>query len=108
MPVVAFPLAAGLTEQDVVAAVLGLTQDRVDEIRTEIQRTIHGVTAITARFHGLGRMTQPEADNEFANMDAQLTRLLALRHTLQARVDAHLSQQRIAADVAAHTQQQVA
>lgn len=108
MPVVAFPVASGLTEQDVVSAVLALTQDRVDETRREIRSTLNGLEAINTRFNRLAGMTQPEADAEFGNLDAQITRLMQLRHTLQARVEAHLSQQRIAASVAAQPQTKVA
>jgi hypothetical protein len=48
-------------------------------------------------------MTQDQADATFATLDAHLTRLHVLRQTLQARVDAHLSQQRLAAVIAAES-----
>lgn len=108
MGVVAFPNASGLTERDVTAAVMDLMTEKVMETRREMRSAINGLEAITARFAGVPFMTQHEADHEFANLDAQLQRLLSLRHTLQARVDAHLSQQRIAASVADHTQTKVA
>lgn len=106
--VVAFPTASGVTEGEVTAAVMDLMTEKVGETRREMRSAINGLEAITARFAGVDGMTQHEADTEFANLDAQLQRLLTLRHTLQARVDAHLSQQRIAASVAASLTRQVA
>jgi hypothetical protein len=90
------------------ALVMGLLTSKVQETCLEMSSAANGLQAITARLLDLKCKTQHEADHEFANLDAQLQRLLSLRHTLQARVDAHLSQQRIAASVADHTQTKVA
>ena len=108
MNVIAFSGASGVTEAEVTKAVMDLMTLKVHDIRREFQSATNGLDAITARFANVAGMTQPEADAEFRNLDAQLQRLLALRHTLQTRVDAHLSQQRIAASVAAHIQTKVA
>ena len=102
-----FPTSV-VTAGEAEALVMELLTSKVNDIRSEIDRTTHGVQAITARFASLIGMTQADANSEFANLDEQLNRLMALRYTLQLRVDAHLSQQRIAASVAAHPQQQVA
>jgi hypothetical protein len=108
MGVVAFPTSSGVTDAEVTAAVMDLMTEKVSETRREMRSAINGLEAITARFAGVDGMTQHEADTEFANLDAQIQHLMTLRYALQNRVDAHLSQQRIAADVAAHIQPKVA
>jgi hypothetical protein len=97
-----------VTASEAEAMVMGLLTSKVQETCLEMSSAANGLQAITARLLDSNGKSQHEADTEFANLDAQLNRLLALRHTLQNRVDAHLSQQRIAADVAAHIQTQVA
>ena len=88
--------------------VMGLITSKVTETRDAIACTTNGIRAINARFEHLTGMTQHDADAEFANLDQQIEHLMKLRYALQNSVDAHLSQQRIAADVAAHIHQQVA
>jgi hypothetical protein len=102
-----FPTSV-VTASEAEAMVMGLLTSKVQETCLEMSSAANGLQAITARLLDSNGKSQHEADTEFANLDAQLNRLLALRHTLQNRVDAHLSQQRIAADVAAHIQTQVA
>ncbi|WP_353265848.1 hypothetical protein [Gemmatimonas sp.] len=106
--VIAFNGASGVTEAEATTAVMDLMTEKVHEIRREFRSAVNGLEAITARFANVNGMMQHEADTEFRNLDAQLQQLLTLRQSLQVRVDAHLSQQRIAASVAAHIQQQVA
>ena len=109
MPVVAFSSASGVTEERVAGLILDEMIDKVDETRKEIRSTLNGLEALNTRFNRAASMTQHEADTEFANLDAQLRRLLELRQSLQVRVDCLLSQQRIhAAGYAAHTQTKVA
>lgn len=107
MTTFAFPTSV-VSASEAEALVMGLLTSKVQETCLEMSSAANGLQAITARLINITGTTQHEADNEFANMDAQLQRLLSLRHTLQTRVDAHLSQQRIAADVAAHPEQKVA
>jgi hypothetical protein len=102
-----FPTSV-VTASEAEAMVMGLLTSKVQETCLEMSSAANGLQAITARLLDINGKSQHEADTEFANLDAQLNRLLALRHTLQNRVDAHLSQQRIAADVAAHIQTKVA
>ena len=97
-----------VTASEAEQLVMGLLTGKVQETCLEMSSAANGLQAITARLLDINGKSQHEADTEFANLDAQLSRLLALRHTLQNRVDAHLSQQRIAADVAAHIQPKVA
>lgn len=109
MPVLAFSDASGVTEERVAALIINEMVQRVDEMRAEFRSTLNGLEALNTRFNRAASMTQPEADSEFANMDAQCQRLLELRQSLQVRVDVLLSQQRVhAATVAAHTQTKVA
>lgn len=107
MTTFAFPTSV-VSASEAEALVTGLLTSKVQETCLEMSSAANGLQAITARFVDLTDMTQHVADNEFANLDAQLQRLLTLRHTLQTRVDAHLSHQRIAASVAAHSQTKVA
>ncbi len=107
MTTFAFPPSV-VSASEAEALVMRLLTSKVNETCLEMSSAANGLRAITARLVDLECKTQHEADTEFANMDAQLNRLLTLRYTLQARVDAHLSQQRIAASVADHTQTKVA
>ena len=102
-----FPTSV-VTASEAEQMVMGLLTSKVTETRDAIDSTTNGIRAINARFGQITGMTQAEADNEFANLDAQIQHLMTLRYALQNRVDAHLSQQRIAADVAAHIQTKVA
>jgi ElaB/YqjD/DUF883 family membrane-anchored ribosome-binding protein len=102
-----FPTSV-VTASEAEAMVMGLLTSKVNETRDAIASTTNGIRPINARFEQLTGMTQAEADNEFANLDAQIQHLMTLRYALQNRVDAHLSQQRIAASVAAHIQTKVA
>lgn len=108
MGVIAFHPNSGVTEPEVEALVMELITEKVHELRREFRSAINGLEAITARFANVGGMTQAEADAEFRNLDAQLQTLLTLRQALQSRVDAHLSQQRMAASVAAYPHSKVA
>lgn len=102
-----FPTSV-VSASEAEALVMLLLTSKAQETCLEMSSVANGLQAITARLLDLRGKTQHEADTEVANLDAQLNRLLSLRHTLQTRVDAHLSQQRIAADVAVHTQTKVA
>lgn len=108
MNVIAFSGASGVTEERVASLIVTEMISKVDEIRREFRSTLNGLEALNTRFNRAASMTQPEADNEFRNLDAQLQRLLTLRQSLQVRVDVLLSQQRVIAAPAAHIQQQVA
>lgn len=107
MTTFAFPTSV-VAPSEAEALVMGLLTSKVRETCLEMSSAANGLQAITARLVDINGKTQHEADTEFANLDAQLNRLLTLRHMLQTRVDAHLSQQRIAASVAAHPQTKVA
>lgn len=102
-----FPTSV-VTASEAEAMVMGLLTSKVQETCLEMSSAANGIRAINARFEQLTGMTQAEADNEFANLDQQIEHLMKLRYALQNRVDAHLSQQRIAASVAAHIQTKVA
>lgn len=104
-PVVSYPADSGVDERQVIDAVLELTQQRVDDVRDDIGTAITNASALVLRFSGLRGMKQHDADALFGRLDTHLGALLQLRQTLQARVDAHLSQQRIAAAIYAEAPQ---
>jgi len=109
MPVLAFSDASGVTEERVAALIIDEMVNKVDEVRNEFRSTLNGLEALNTRFNRAASMTQPEADNEFRNLQDQMQRLLILGSSLQIRVDVLLTQQRVhAATTAAHPQTKVA